>query len=59
MRLIKWQRLEEEWANGKLELEDIITKQFQKLLFQNIILNFCSALIKINPLKILNLKLKF
>ena len=34
MRLIKWQRLEEEWANGKLELEDIITKQFQKLLFK-------------------------
>ena len=33
MRLIKWQRLEEEWVNGKLELEDIITKQFQKLLF--------------------------
>ena len=32
MRLIKWQRLEEEWANGKLELEDIIIRQFQKLL---------------------------
>ena len=30
MRLIKWQRLEEEWANGMLELKDIITKQFQK-----------------------------
>jgi len=53
------QRLEEEWANGMLELKDIITKQFQKLLFENIILNFCSSLIKIKPLKILNLKLKF
>jgi len=59
MRLVKWQRLEEEWANGMLELKDIITKQFQKLLFENIILNFCSSLIKIKPLKILNLKLKF
>ena len=44
---------------GMLELKDIITKQFQKTFIQNIILNFCSALIKINPLKILNLKLKF
>jgi hypothetical protein len=34
MRLVKWQRLEEEWANGMLELKDIITKQFQKLLFK-------------------------
>jgi len=59
MRLVKWQCLEEEWANGMLELKDIITKQFQKTFIQNIILNFCSALIKINPLKILNLKLKF
>ena len=59
MRLVKWQRLEEEWANGMLELKDIITKQFQKTFIQNIILNFCSALIKINTLKILNLKLKF
>jgi hypothetical protein len=34
-------------------------KTISKTFIQNIILNFCSALIKINTLKILNLKLKF
>ena len=40
MRLIKWQRLEEEWANGKLELEDIITKQFQKLKYSTTLYSY-------------------
>jgi len=47
--------------NGKWEVrvKRYNNKTISKTFIQNIILNFCSALIKINTLKILNLKLKF